>query len=370
VSCVQRMTGCPLDGYRGTDDSRILGDMIAPSLAKQPVTSTHPRSAKHSVIPGLLITFIGVVVAIIAHRYVEGLSVLTWSVLLGAVAANLSLLPAAAQPGLQLGTKKLLRVGVVLLGFSLPFASILALGLPVLLMVAGTLLATLVVTMWLGLRVGLGRPKSLLIATGFAICGASAIAAMEGNAEAEEDDVATAIAMVTIFGTIAMIALPLLQGPLGLSDGEFGIWSGASVHEVAQVVAAASPAGAAAVALAVVVKLTRVLLLAPVVAGVSVMRRRAASRDSVDRDLPPLVPLFVLGFLACVGIRSTGILPPGSLDVISDLQTWALSAALFGLGTGVRLGQLVRNGGRALAVGALSTVVVGCVSLAGVLLLV
>lgn len=298
---------------------------------------------------------------------------LTWAVLLGAAAANLSLLPEAAQPGLRIATKKLLRIGVVLLGFSLSVVSIMALGLPVIALVVVTLLSTLLVTSWLGLRLGMGRPRSLLIATGFAICGASAIAAVEENAEADEEDVAVAIAMVTLFGTVAMISLPLLQGPLGLSDIQLGAWAGAGVHEVGQVVAAASPAGAAAVAVAIVVKLTRVLLLAPVVAGISSLRRREARAEggqAAGTGLPPLVPLFVLGFLACVAIRTTGLIPAGALDMIGYLQTVALGAALFGMGTGVHIASLVRSSGPALLLSTVSTMVVGSISLAGVFLLV
>lgn len=335
-----------------------------------PVVQADPGQRPTRSLLGLVVTALGVGAAITAHRYVDAVGVLTWSVILGAVAANLNLLPAAARPGLRVAMKKMLRIGVVLLGFSLPLASILALGAPVIALVVVTLVSTLAATLWLGLRMGLARPQSLLIATGFAICGASAIAAMEENAEADEDDVAAAIAMVTICGTVTMILLPLLQGPLQLSDTQFGIWSGASVHEVAQVVAAASPAGAAAVGVAVVVKLTRVLLLAPVVASVSILRRRSmASGAAAEAKLPPLVPLFVLGFLACVGIRSTGMLPADLLTVIGHVQTIALSAALFGLGTGVHVASLVRSGGKALALGTVSTVVVGCVSLAGVLLI-
>jgi uncharacterized integral membrane protein (TIGR00698 family) len=343
--------------------------MSVSTLTRPPVPSSEFPSPHYSVVPGLLVATVGVATAMTAHRYIGQIGVLTWSVVLGAMAANLSLFPSATEPGLRVGTKKLLRVGVVLLGLSLPFGSILALGMPVIVLVVVTLFATLLATMWLGVRMRVGRPKSLLIASGFAICGASAIAAMEGNTEADEDDVATAIAMVTIYGTIAMIALPLLKGPLGLNDSQFGVWSGASVHEVAQVVAAAGSAGAVAVGVAVVVKLTRVLLLAPVVAGVSVMRRRSASDDPGNgAKLPPLVPLFVVGFLVCVGVRSTGVVPPGALHIIGQIQTLALSAALFGLGTGVHLSSLVRSGARPLVLGAVSTVVIAGLSLVGVLL--
>lgn len=322
--------------------------------------------------PGLLVAILGVAAAWAAHALVPQVGILTWAVLLGAVVANLRLLPAAARPGLKISLKKLLRVGIILLGFSLPLAAIAALGLPVIALVVGTLLATLLSTYWLGLRMRLGRPRSLLIATGFAICGASAIAAMEDNAEADEDEVATAIAMVTICGTVAMVALPLLQVPLGLDDRQFGVWAGASVHEVGQVVAAAGPAGAAAVAVAVVVKLTRVLMLAPVVAGVSLVRRRQAARNGGNlsgSSRPPIVPLFIVGFLVCVLIRSAGLVPEWLLDPIATAQTATLGAALFALGTGVDLAALVRHGGRPLLLGTVSTLVVGSVSLAGVLAL-
>ncbi len=311
--------------------------------------------------------------ALLAHRVVPSVGPLTWAVLLGVLAANANLLPDSSRPGLKIATKKLLRIGVVLLGFSLSVASIIRLGAPVIALVVVTLLLTLLTTTWLGLRMGLGRPRSLLIATGFAICGASAVAAMEDNAEADDEDVTVAIAMVTLCGTAAMIILPLLQAPLGLNDAQFGSWAGASVHEVGQVVAAASPAGAAAVGVAIVVKLTRVLLLAPVVAGVGLLRRRelrASGEAEHDLALPPLVPLFIIGFLACVALRSTGVVPSPVLDVLGTAQTITLGAALFGMGTGVHLASLVRHSGQAFALSVISTLVVASVSLAGVYLLV
>ncbi len=342
-----------------------------------------------ALLPGLPVIIAGVALALLAHSVVETVGVLTWAVLIGAVVANVGILPAVAVPGLDYATRKLLRLGIVLLGFSLSLVAIGALGAPVIALVVVTLLTTLLLTTWLGHRMSLGHARSLLIGTGFAICGASAIAAMEENAEADDDDVAVAIAMVTLCGTAAMIALPLLQAPLGLSNEEFGVWAGASVHEVGQVVAAASPAGSAAVAVAVVVKLTRVLMLAPVVAGVSATRRYRQRRgqrdltnpaDTVDTTqanqsgpgskLPPLVPFFVLAFLVCVGVRSTGVVPAGLLAVIEQLQTIALAAALFGMGTGVRLRQLLNSGSGPIVLSIVSTLVIAGVSLAGVYLVV
>ncbi|WP_246456535.1 YeiH family protein [Nocardioides mesophilus] len=271
---------------------------------------------------------------------------------------------------MKFATKRFLRIGVVLLGFSLSLVSIGALGAPMIALVVITLLSTLLATTWLGQKIGLGPARSLLIGTGFAICGASAIAAMEENAGADDDDVAVAIAMVTLCGTAAMVILPLLQAPLGLTDEQYGAWAGASVHEVGQVVAAAGPAGAAAVAVAIVVKLTRVLLLAPVVAGVSVRRRmRSESARTETASRPPIVPAFVLGFLACVVLRSAGLVPDPLLPLLEALQTATLAAALFGMGTGVHLRSLARNTGPALVLSVLSTLLVAGIALAGVSIL-
>lgn len=327
-----------------------------------------PDRDQAPLLPGVAVTAVAVGAAVLLHRrLVPQVGVLTWAVLIGAAAANLRLLPAAARPGITRSTKRLLRCGVVLLGFSLSVVSIAALGAALIGWVVLTVAATFAGTVWLGSRMGLGRPRSLLIATGFAICGASAIAAMEDNAEADADDVAASIAMVTLCGALAMTAIPVLQAPLGLSDAQLGAWAGAAVHEVGQVVAAASPAGAAAVGIAVVVKLTRVLLLAPLVAGVSLARRRRApARARRGRAAPPLVPLFVLGFLACVALRSTGLVPAPALTVISWVQTGTLAAALFGLGTSVHLPTLARTGGPVLGLGLVSTAVIAAVSLAGV----
>ncbi len=139
-----------------------------------------------------------------------------------------------------------------------------------------------------------------------------------------------------------------------------GAWAGLSVHEVAQVVAAASPAGAAAVAVAVVVKLTRVCCWPrwwPASAWSS-----EASRDAHGRR-PPIVPLFVVGFLGMMRLRSAGVVPAGDVGRTQMLTTLLFAAALFGLGSAVRFGDLLRNGRRGIALGALSTALVGLLGL-------
>jgi len=321
--------------------------------------------------PGFGVVAVGVALAYAVNRFVPALSTLTIAVLLGALARNTRMLGPRTLPGAGLATKKLLRIGVVLLGLQLAVGQILELDPGVLLVIASTVGVTFAGTLLAGRLFGTSRGTALLVATGFSICGASAAAAMDAVSDSEEDELATAVALVTIFGGVAIFLLPALQEPLGLDAETFGVWSGASVHEVAQVVATASVAGPAALATATVVKLTRVVLLAPLIAGYSVFRRFSGAESGTDvtGNRPPLVPLFVLGFIAMVAVRSTGILPQSLLDGAATLSTLLLAGALFGLGTSVHLAGLIRTGGRSLALGLTSTVLAGAVSFVGVAVL-
>jgi uncharacterized integral membrane protein (TIGR00698 family) len=333
--------------------------MTPPEIAE---AAPAPKSFVNRYGPGLGVVAVGVAISFAINQFAPAISALTIAVVLGAIARNVKLLGPRTLPGASLATKKLLRIGVVFLGLQLAVSQILQLDPGVLLVVVLTVSGTFAATLLLGKRFGVSKGTTLLVATGFSICGASAAAAMDAASDSEEDDLVTAVALVTIFGGAVIFLLPLLQKPLGLSAQSFGIWSGASVHEVAQVVATASVAGPAALAIATIVKLTRVVLLAPLIAGYGLVRRQSVT----EGKRPPLVPLFVLGFLAMVGLRSTGLLPDSVLHVTTLITTLLLAGALFGLGTSVHLGSLFRTGGRALALGAASTVVAASLSLLGI----
>ncbi|MGW4823802.1 YeiH family protein [Streptomyces sp. NPDC004227] len=302
------------------------------------------------------------------HHVVPAVGEVTFCVVLGALLANLKLIPTVCAPGLKLAAKQLLRVGVALLGLAVSAGSIVALGLPTIAMVLTTLVVTFLVTGAVGRFCGLGSPRRLLLATGFAICGASAIAAMQSTADADEEDVAVTVALVTLCGTAAMLGLPLLQSPLGLTDHQMGIWVGASIHDVGQVVGAASAVGAGALTVAVVVKLARVLMLAPMVAAAGVRRRRALRQSPASRNHPPVVPLFVVAFIGCVVLRTAGVVPQGAVDAAGRVQNAALAMALFGMGTGVHLPTLLRRGRAEAGLAVLATLFIMAFSFAGTLL--
>ncbi|TFD81283.1 YeiH family protein [Cryobacterium fucosi] len=324
-------------------------------------------------LPGVLVAAAAALLSGTVHAVVPGFPLLTVAVVLGILAGQLpTLRPALAgvlAPGLSVASTRIMRLGVVLLGLKLSLVDILGLGWLTIATTVAIVLLTFTGTLWLGRRLGLPGNQPLLIATGFSICGASAIGAMSGVVRAKDEETATPIALVTLCGTLAIAVLPVLWHPLGLTDLQFGHWVGAGVHDVGQVVATAQVAGPAALAVAVVVKLTRVLMLAPIVATVAVRERRRDARDpatDAPAARPPILPLFVAGFLAATLLRTFVPLPAGLLAGADVLQTYLLATALFGLGAAVDLRLILRTGGRALAVGLLSWTLIAALALGAV----
>lgn len=319
--------------------------------------------------PGLAVVAGAAAVAFAVAAAVPSLNPSTVAVVLGALLANAGLHRQALRAGTRFASHRLLRAAVVLLGLQLSLRQVVALGGRGMAVVLITVTLTFVGTQLLGRALGVSPARRLLVATGFSICGASAVAAMEEVAGGDEADTGVAIALVTLCGSLAILVLPALRVPLGLDVPAFGAWVGASVHDVGQTVATASRVPGALSA-AVVVKLSRVVLLAPLVAGVAVVRRRRGALAPADgARRPPVVPLFVVGFLGAIALSSTGRVPAVVLGAASTLQQVLLVAALVGLGTGIHVATLRRTAGRAVVLGLLSWVLVAAVAYAGVRLL-
>ncbi|MFE2029624.1 YeiH family protein [Streptomyces hygroscopicus] len=197
-----------------------------------------------SLVPGLSVVAVGTAAAFFLNTLVPAVSALTVAVVLGVAVGGR--LPAGAREGLGWATKKFLRLGVVLLGLQLGLGEVFGLGAGKVLAVVVTVLVAFFGTLLLGRLIRVSRGLALMVATGFSICGASAIAAMDSVTESDKEDVATAVTLVTLYGSAAIALIPFVGQALGMSPERLGSWAGLSVHEVAQVVAAASPAGAGA----------------------------------------------------------------------------------------------------------------------------
>jgi uncharacterized integral membrane protein (TIGR00698 family) len=318
------------------------------------------------LVPGLLVGFTGLALALFVAEQVAALSPIVVAVALGILVRNIGVIPDAAEPGLSFASKKLLRLGVVLLGFRLALGDLFLVGAPAIAVVVVVVLVTLGFTYWLGRLLSLSPKLAVLTGTGFAICGTTAVAAMREVVDADDGTPAFAIALVTIFGTLSIVVLPLLGGLLNLSAEAFGQWAGAAVHDVGQVVATAAAGGDEALAVAVVVKLTRVLMLGPILVGFGLLwRRREGERGPAER--PALLPPFILAFVLAVGLRTTGLLPDQVIEMLRATEGWFLTIALFGIGAGVRWGGLRVVGLRAFVMGVIASLFVAGLAYLGVL---
>lgn len=316
-----------------------------------------------AILPGLGLSACLTALAL-ALRHLPMLSAISpaiLAILLGMAARQVIGLPASLKPGLTFSMRTLLRCAVVLLGLQVTFGRILALGLPALLAVAAGLLVCFFGTLWLGARLGVERKLARLIGTGTAICGASAVVAANSVTRGHDEDVAYALAAVTIFGTLAMLAQPAAAIALHLEPDVAGLWLGASIHEVAQVVGAATQLGSDVTNTATVAKMVRILLLAPMVLGMAAYERR---RDAQAHHAKVPVPWFVFGFLILVGVASAGLASP----VVTASAGWAssamLAAALAAMGFGIEIGALRRKGMRPLILAAASWCLIVGVSFA------
>lgn len=338
---------------------------MSTETSKSAPTAEQPRPGiLRTYAPGLLLCLIAVVIAMSVNALVPGLSPLIVAIVAGIALTNVVRLPESTSPGITLASKKLLRLGIVFLGLQLVISDIISLGVPMLIVIVCIVAGGLLGTVAMGRLLKMKPAQALLIACGFSICGAAAVAGVEGVTDSEEEEVVTAVALVVIFGTIMIPVIPFLGQLIGMDSEMRGMWAGGSIHEIAQVVAAGGIVGGSALGVAVIVKLARVLLLAPVVAVLSVRQRRHGHETAGKR--PPIVPIFIIGFLAMVILRSTLPLPEAVLTTGNFLQTALLSAAMFGLGCGVKIRNLIRVGARPFILATASTILVAGIALGGI----
>lgn len=320
--------------------------------------------------PGLLIAGVAVIAGFLIHRAQSNISPLTASLIIGAVLGNVGVIPQACDAGLRFAARHLLRAGIVVLGFQLSLREVAHLGGKGLFAVVAVVALTFLGTQYIARLLHLSPDLGLLTATGYSICGVSAISAMTGATDSNEEDATYAIALVTLFGSISIFVLPILGHLFDMGNVRFGMWAGSAVHDVAQVVATATAYSSESLQGAVIVKLTRVALLAPLVA-LYAYRHRRLKKDSTSHAtarVSPL-PMFVVLFLVTVCVRTTGVFSDSVLADFKNIEKILLALALVGLGAGVNINKLRQLGIRPLALGVLSYLLVMGTSLATIRLI-
>jgi uncharacterized integral membrane protein (TIGR00698 family) len=278
---------------------------------------------------------------------------LVLALIMGLVLRALWLPPEILRPGIAFSAKQLLEFAIVLLGASLNLADLADAGPKLLIAVLISVSLTLVVGITIGRLAGLNTKLSILVAVGNAICGNSAIAAVAPAIRAKKQDIAAAIALTAVLGVGVVLALPALIPLFDLSDERYGVVAGLTVYAVPQVLAATLPVSAEAGQFASLVKLTRVLLLGPVVALFAFLYRDTQA-EGEERPgtltIGKLLPWFVVGFLAMSLLRTTSIIPGGLGDGFKDISRVLTAVAMAGLGLSVDLRSVRASGPRVAAV--------------------
>ena len=322
-----------------------------------------------SVLPGLVfsaaIAALAVTLSNTAWFQHNGLSALTLSIVLGMLIGN-TLYPRTAtysDAGVTFSKKILLRLGIILYGFQLTFQDIAEVGIAGVLIDALVLSSTFALAWFVGTRVlKLDRTTAILIGAGSSICGAAAVMATEPVVRARAEQITVAVSTVVVFGTLAMFLYPALY-ELNLSwqwipggAAEFGIFTGATIHEVAQVVAAGRAIGPEAADTAVIAKMVRVMLLAPFLLILSAYLSREKSAGEATSGAAKAkiaTPWFAYGFVLVTALNSLALLPTTTVESIAQVDLFLLAMAMAALGLTTHISAIRRAGIKPLLLAAL-----------------
>lgn len=317
-----------------------------------------------TLVPGLALA---VVVALVATLFGGAAPIVggpVFAIAIGVALASTGRLPATILPGVRLASKTLLQWSIVLLGANLSVAELASGGARSLPVMLGTFAIVMTLAFVIGKVLGLDRDVRRLLGVGTAICGGSAIAAISGVIEADEADVAYALGSVFLFNVIAVIVFPVLGHAMHLSQQAFGLWAGTAVNDTSSVVATAFSYGPDAGNAGVIVKLTRTLLIVPVVLFYAAKRMRYLRAEGRTVNLRAAVPWFVLWFLLLAVVNSLGWIPAAAHVPLGHAALFAIVVALAGVGLSSDVRKMISAGARPLLLGALLWFAIAVSSLA------
>jgi uncharacterized integral membrane protein (TIGR00698 family) len=271
-----------------------------------------------------------------------GISSLVIAIILGSIYGHTlhPKLTSPFTPGLQTISKHLLRFGIIVYGVRIQFGQIIDLGFTTLLIDIGGVALTLCLGSFIGIKLlKLDKHTALLVSAGTAICGAAAVMAMESTLKSTPHKTCIAIGTVVLFGTLSMFGTPIFLHWLGLNDIQSGIVVGASIHEVAQVVVAGNQMSAVAGNMAIIVKMTRVVLLVPVLLIISSIE---SNKSGQKKQIT--IPWFAFGFIVMMAINSMGLISQPLGNLLYDIDIVCLTAAMVGIGIDTHFSKIKSAG--------------------------
>ena len=272
-------------------------------------------------------------------------------ILLGMVAA-FWMRPEALNPGISYTSKKLLQYAIILIGFDMNLFHVFEVGRQTLVLMAFTLTATFLTAYFMAKLLKVDRNTGILIGVGTAICGGSAIAATAPVIGAEDEDVARSISTIFLFNVIAAFLFPALGHLMDMTDQSFGLWAGTAVNDTSSVVAAGYAFSSAAGNLAVIVKLTRTLMIVPVTLALAVyVSKRKTGREGGGYRLSAIFPWFILGFLAASVVRTFLPIPEDFSKALVQAGKFLIVMAMAAIGLNTNLVKLIKNGWKPILMG-------------------
>ncbi|PRZ43119.1 putative integral membrane protein (TIGR00698 family) [Antricoccus suffuscus] len=384
------MSSWRIDGYRpGFRVPIVVGVQIRPNISK---SAEHPDdataadsrpsrlAAARAYGPGVLLAVVIAAVATVIGKLLPIVGGPVSGIVIGVVVAAIIKPGEPLHPGIKFSSKTILQISVVVLGSQLSLTQIVKVGFSSLPVMLGSLIMCLLAAYWIGRWLGLVGDLRTLIGVGTGICGASAIAAVTPVIGAVSADVAYAVSTIFLFNIAAVLVFPVIGHLLGMSQHAFGLFAGTAVNDTSSVVAAAATYGPQATNYAVVVKLTRTLLIIPICLGLAAIKARRdrtqqaaedpstveAATDKPARSrlwVIKLVPWFLVGFLIVAAANSIGIIPTSVHPALNEISVFLITVALSAIGLSTDLRALRRAGARPLVLGACLWVIVALTSI-------
>jgi uncharacterized integral membrane protein (TIGR00698 family) len=291
---------------------------------------------------------------------------LVMAILIGALLRTFLGLSPRLEPGVKVSAKLFLELAIVLLGASISISAIASAGLSLVAGVAACVVIAIVSSYAIGRLLKLDHRLALLVACGNSICGNSAIVAVAPVIRAEAEDVAASIAFTAALGILVVLLLPLGQHATGMSPESYGILSGMTVYAVPQVLAATAPVGLLSMQTGTLVKLIRVMMLAPVIFMIGLLSggdRNNGTRSAGPVEWSRLAPWFIVGFAVLMSLRSAGMIPDGLVEPLEMTAKVLTIISMAALGLSVDMRTILSSGGRVLAAGTISLAVLVAISL-------